>query len=423
MEEKLIRRAAIKYQDWMTQEKNKPSYDGSQVTLNLAETITRRTKAIQRWNRRFITGMSQRIQTNKWEKGVVHRGIFNPNPYKRIATKLIPDINERVIKDIKLLTDALREMTKETEITPLSLKEAIEEIRIIDQAWENVKFRSNVLSVLIKNVVLSDGNEEVGLGSFRICINLSDPIEDKSIESINQIESSGGYYHPHVRHSKLCTGNSGIPAKFALYQGRLEDYFRIVEATLRTYNENSPHEDLIQWYNPSREDEFYCDGCSEWMLLGDEVYCERCSTQRCDGCAGGGCCCDCDNWRCDECVTSCNECGETICNDCVIKCSECANNYCMSCLGACVTCEATYCRSCMDVCDNCGDSVCNDCSNKCLICEETFCSTCIVDEACLGCGKSGICTRCNENRCEHCGVNMCEDCSGEHNCLLANVSS
>jgi len=436
MNEKLIRRAAIKYRNWLLSQARSPVNFGKTSVLESLSRVSDKASQMEVWARRFFTGSTQRVQRNKWDTEP-HIGIVCASAYERIATTLIPDLGLDVIHSTQSATAMLKSLTTKQVVTVLSPKEAIDEIRVVVNAWPEVEFRGNVLSVRINNVNLDDGTEEVYLGDFWIRINLTCPLDSLRIDSISQIESQGGYTHPHVSSTKLCIGAGGLPSQDALCQGRLEDFFRVVEAVLRTYNDASPHERLSEWYDPDHEGQFYCEGCDEWRSDDSGCWCEGCQYNYCEYCdTCGGCCTECGEWRCGECSTSCHGCQETLCHGCGSTCHGCDNQMCSSCVSGCAICDGTYCDECKSACAYCGDPVCNTCMITCGCCEDECCSACVDErceecsqDICKGCQAScsecdkTVCNRCNDNSCEHCGTPMCGSCEGEHNCLLEGVTN
>lgn len=422
MNEKLIRRAAVKYRNWMVAESQQLAPAYKERILGHLNMITDRSNQMRTWIERFFRGTTQRIQIDPFNSEVRYKGIVNPGVYKDIVTEMIPDLRKNITLHLEATGSMLKAAVKNTPITPLSLREAIEEIRIVSKTWSKVKFRANTLSVLITDVTLCD-EEEVNLGSFWVNLDLTNPIEGLDIESVDEIQSEGGYYHPHVKHDNLCSGDGDLPMNDAICQGRLEDFFRVVEAILRTYNPESPHEELTEWYNPHHEGEFYCDRCEEWRDDDVSCWCDGCNTQYCDCCdVGGGCCTKCEEWRCSECSTTCNDCGGVVCkkcDNCDNFCENCKLDFCSSCMVTCVSCQFSYCASCTQSCASCGETACDECKVECSNCGDDCCPDC-VDKNCEDCEDS-ICKSC-QGTCDDCGTSMCQSCEEEHNCLLAEVN-
>lgn len=435
MKDKLIRRAAMRYREWLVSETQSPISSGRAFVMSSLHRVKHKSIQMEAWAERFFRGSTQRAQFTPWD-GKTHKGIVCSSVYERLATNMIPELSEDVIASARHAAALLKSLVTKEVITVISPKEAIEEIRAIVQAWPETEFRGNVLSVMIKDVSLSDEDGDVDLGSFWMHVDLTCPLDSLRIESIDCVESSGGYHHPHVSGSKLCIGAGGLTSQDALCQGRLEDCFRIIEAVLRTYNSHSIHEALNEWYDPSHEGQFYCERCEEWRSDESSSYCEGCETNYCEYCdMGGGCCTECSDWRCGDCSTTCQGCEETLCKGCGGTCCNCDNSMCTSCLSECTVCGDHHCESCGSACSHCGDSVCGSCTTTCSCCEDACCVDC-VDEECSECGgkickgcqttcdecNKTVCNKCNDNPCEHCGTPMCGPCNSEHNCLLAEIT-
>lgn len=435
MNDKLIHRVANKYREWLLSQKLAHIKDSQAYVLNNLTNARNKSKQILTWANRFFSGSEQRFQYSTWDNKC-HSGIVSSDVYKTIATKMVPNLSTDVLASTQCAVAMLKKLI-EKPITPtISLQEAIDEIRAIVQQWPEVKFRDNILSVGVGQILLEDDNEQVDLGSFWVHINITTPLDSLKIESINEIESSHGFFHPHVSLQSLCIGEGALISQEALLQGRLEDFFRIIHAVLNTYNKESPHEALSEWYDPNHDDEFYCEFCEQWYSDDCSCYCATCENTYCDECSpGGGCCTGCGEWCCENCSTICHKCEETVCSQCDIMCSACKYTFCSSCTSSCGVCDEQYCSSCKESCERCGDSICEDCIATCDCCEENCCTSCVsavcelcnkdicegCETACQHCNKT-ICTTCERNTCEDCGVHMCEECESEHNCLLAKAT-
>lgn len=422
MNEKLIRRAAIRYRDWMVKQTNEPPLDASAQIFHLIESSISKIEEFKKWNSRFRKGT---IHSCRNAERIVNRGV-----YRQIATTMMPNIGEEIIRQIQSATSMTKEMAEDSSVVPLTIKEAIDEVTIINNEWEEVEFRNNMLSFMIENVSLSDEEDTVDLGAFAIYVDLSDPLGKIVVKSVDEVESSNGYYHPHVDEELLCTGDGDEAMEDAISQGRLEDYIRIIEAVLRTYNSRSPHEELAKWYAPDRENQFCCSACEEWYDNDMGMCCHKCNSVLCEGCTqngNGNTCSECGDWHCSDCVEDCggDYCENTICDRCSKQCmgDRCTDSFCSDCLNECTGCGYAYCESCTDSCTNCSDTLCDECAVVCRCCDERYCSSCLKDEGCSGCGKEELCTSCGSNSCEHCGVLMCEPCEEKHDCLLEGINN
>ncbi len=422
MTDRIVRRAAEKYRNWLLSKVLCDKQNTSERIAALTTRVMDKSQKMHKWSNVLL------LSSHGQER------IFGEESYKTIVKCLIPDVAEDIRVSVNQLVSLLEGLVDPSII---SETEAIQEIEAIVHSWKHVKYSDGALSVLIPKISLSDENETVFLGSFWIEVNINSPINGLRIASVDEIVSEKGYYHPHVSGEELCTGEGGDLLKDAISQGRLEDYFRIVEAILKTYNEDSPHDALSEWYNPNREGRFLCDVCEEWRNNENSLYCEGCSTQYCEYCSSEGACCfECGEWHCGECCKKCNICEEAICRNCGTPCPHCNNISCSNCLVACACCEESSCQECSYSCVACIDSICEGCLVYCGCCEDSYCSNCI-DNTCTDCNKklckdccntcndcyTTLCTNCKgHNSCENCGVEVCASCGTEHNCVLKGVN-
>lgn len=436
MSEKIIRRVANKYRQWMIEEAAKPIQTDS--IINRLEDIILKSQEIRKWLYKFQKGMQPRIQHDKHSLET-YLGIVCRGPYEDILKNMLPDLVSEVSNEVEYTKVSIANLSNLThnKIIPLSLKDAINEIRIIFEAWPDVRYEKGYLSVLIKSVTLEDENEEIDLGDFYILIDPSSPLKSLRIESVNHIISENDYCHPHVASGILCTGDGQGVIQEAIYQGRLEDFFRIVEAILRTYNASSPHEPLQEWYDPQHEGQCYCEKCEEWRSEDNSWFCEQCEESYCDTCDDfGSCCRDCQEWRCKHCMSNCESCDEPKCESCIAECDKCENAMCEECLGTCNGCGDPCCKECTISCACCGDDTCRSCEIECSHCNNTNCQECVYEECaicsdmickdcetvCDTCDKI-ICISCRNNKCDDCGQRICELCISNHECLLSEKKS
>lgn len=183
--------------------------------------------------------------------------------------------------------------------------------------------------------------DEVPLGCFRIILDWkSEPIcSSQSPYRIEALDPNGPEYrshitHPHVSSEQLCEGEAKFALRQALQDGRLTDYFQIINQVLHTYNSQSPYASLDEW---------------------------------------GG--------------TTCQDCGSNIPSDCS-HCVGCGGAMCDDCSTCCSICETSGCVACLSVCPGCESQICSDCSNACRECHKEICSECFNH-------TNGLCKDCD----------------------------
>ncbi len=448
MNDKLVRRAATKFHNWLKSLVEDPASMSRDIILQELSGAIGKIHEAEKWASRFLDGMKPReqfvidsldfVEIGPYRK-TKHFGIVSPKVYNDISTKMIPNIFNSASHSMKKAARMLKNISDEPPNPSLSLTEAMQEMTIVNDSWPKVEYQKGLLAVTIDEVSLSDDNDTVHFGKFLITLDLSDPFSKHGlgVGAISPKSEEGDHYHPHVTpDGSLCAGDGEDMMKEALIQGRLEDYFRIVEAILRTYNVKSPYASLSNWYNPDHEGETFCDACETYRPDEEAYHCESCNTSTCDICGSDMSeCSECNEYRCSGCYNCCEGCGETVCHSCSINCTNCKCIYCSSCLVECCCCSNKSCEECLNSCTKCGESTCDSCKEECSYCGDTFCSECL-DMECDDCNQ-GMCPDCQvqcedctkvickgcENSCEHCGVAICLSCNKEHDCLLAEVSS
>ena len=178
----------------------------------------------------------------------------------------------------------------------------------------------------------------IHLGSFEIELELkfigqSNPYRVIATDP-NPAATCDSTTHPHVQSESLCEGEGQEPIKRALADGRLHDFFTIVNQILQTYNPFSAYTTLSDWSGVE------CRDCGS-SVSDDEVS----SCSRCDG------------QLCGECTCSCESCCEPYCDECMTTCESCDSSFCGGCIESCDRCDKPFCKDCLteDKCDDCID--------------------------------------------------------------------
>ena len=440
MEPKLVRRAANKYHAWLTKQRRSQQMIKPENIEQSLRSLEDKASEVSRLTRMFAACTSGRKQVCHWDGHVVHEGIPSPETHRSLASRVIPNLCESVIKDAQHILSEAKRTTNTTNFPEQSLRDVVREIEIVTNAWSETDYRNGTLSVAVEGVCLShyddllDQEVEVELGTFWIHLDLNCPTLGLEIEEDGEHYSSSELSHPHVSGGRLCTGDGDLAMADAICQGRLEDYFRIVEAILRTYNHSSPYGGgLRDWY----ADEYsltYCHTCEDYTHESNVRQCSKCEESFCPECSKGSECTECNNWVCESCSTGCNDCGHTVCDDCIVCCEACGQPTCNNCSVRCNECDLHFCDSCVSVCQECGESICHSCSTSCESCHDNHCPGCITIECdkcghsvcdrcvsdCAECGKQ-ICNNCLSGTCGGCGSSHCNNCHENHACLLVGV--
>lgn len=232
------------------------------------------------------------------------------------------------------LTERVRVLRKDPPPPP-SARLLYEELSAVAAEFGELEIEDDSLGITTEPITL----EEIGLGPFTIRLDLrrlgdEAPYRIVALEP-NPAASSSETTHPHVNGERLCAGDGRSAIGAALAEGRLFDFFTLVDRVLHTYGEGSAYVELDRWYGVP------CHDCNA-TVDDDERY-------------------------------TCESCEETLCGDCTGSCESCSSCYCNSCLDCCELCETSHCRGCLTSCGRCRRSVCESCRDG------RFCETCLEE--------------------------------------------
>lgn len=208
----------------------------------------------------------------------------------------------------------------------------------LHEEFEVVSFgkRDHIIAVTTEPIEL----EGIYVGPFKIELDWSDLLEGHpqnyrviAMEP-HPAESNDSVTHPHVSDETVCEGEAYQPILSALKQGRLLDFFQIVDSLLHTYNDGSPFVALDQWYGGAS-----CADCGTRGSEEDDWWCcEKCDVTLCEGCYFE--CTESGETRCSHCVRQCHVCLEHVCEEIVRHCKSCNKRTCRNCF------ENERCMSC-----------------------------------------------------------------------------
>lgn len=246
---------------------------------------------------------------------------------------------ERValVADLESIERQLRQMTADlqTERMPSvpSLRLLHEELAATETEFSELVWIEGEIGVTTDSISLDD----VELGPFQIRLQLDRMVTDspfrvRALEP-NPAASCRETTHPHVSGERLCAGEGRGAIAAALAEGRLFDFFTIVDRILHTYAVGSAFVELDQWDGVS------CLDCDSTMDADDVCTCTQCDGRLCGDCLR--CCSGCSDGYCSGCIDRCYRCEEPTCDGCLAPCKECRRNVCESCRddGLCETCR------------------------------------------------------------------------------------
>ena len=111
--------------------------------------------------------------------------------------------------------------------------------------------------------------------------------------------------HPHVRDEHLCAGNGYDAIRSALEQGRLYDFFMLVNRVLHTYARGEAYSELNDWQG------IRCADCDATTSEESRRACPECEA-----------------WICEDCGHACQSCDQDCCGQCAAQCPRCRQWHC-----------------------------------------------------------------------------------------------
>lgn len=220
--------------------------------------------------------------------------------------------------------DDLARLTKpRLEPTATSVYRDIEGLR---GEFESVTIDRTKQHLTVQTSDISLGYVE--LGRFEICLNWkyikeSSPYDVLAVEP-NCPSSNDSVTHPHVQDDSLCEGEGADAIRRALDEGRVYDFFCVVDHVLRNYNPGSAYVQIEDWNGAS------CKACGDTVDRDEVVGCSKCEAELCQDCSTS--CESCVDRFCSECISSCESCGDDVCQMCLKSCDDCGDSLCTNCL-------------------------------------------------------------------------------------------
>jgi hypothetical protein len=243
---------------------------------------------------------------------------------------------------VRIREHADAELSAERDISTFEVNEIelFRDLHVLSHEFSKVEFdpKAKRLSAVTKDITLDDCR----LGAFKIVLHLDSVSTSKrtyyeviAIEP-NRPSSNDDVTHPHIQDDRLCEGDAQPAIGLALRQGRLLDFFQIVEQVLGSYNPSSAYVTIREW------DGSTCNHCG-YSADPDE-------SRECGGC---------EAFICDSCVYRCSDCDDTFCGNCEHACGGCLESICKSCVSTCSECDGPFCSDCLTE-----NERCNDCEKK-----------------------------------------------------------
>jgi hypothetical protein len=194
-----------------------------------------------------------------------------------------------------------REAMMECDIAPPKYNDILREILALRKIFDHVEYdpKRKVLFVQTKPVILEYDGYRVELGRFQINLLAGHLSEFDSPFRIVALDPKPAYgdsniTHPHIRDNVLCEGAGKAAINNAIFQGRVCDFFEIVNQTINTYGARSPYVAISEWTY------IQCAQCGSKMYERNAIECETCHAKVCNACLRTCRCCS--KSKCSGCV-------------------------------------------------------------------------------------------------------------------------
>ena len=287
------------------------------VDLSQAGSIAEAVELCEQWRRRLAIA-----QQRNW------RAAAHDATLRLIGALEVLQSRTRVV--LTVLTPQLSPPLAVTQ------REIVNDIRSLRREFDEVTIdlKNHLLTVRTDDIDF----DEVCLGAFDIQLQwrAARTSFDYHVVAVdpNPAASNSDTTHPHVQNESLCEGEGATAIRRALADGRIYDFFCIVDRILKTYNGGSAYVSLEDWSG------IECSDCGRTADADESSYCERCQSE-----------------LCGDCASTCSGCRDHYCGKCISSCSGCGDDYCGSCLDSCASCDSNFCSHCLNQgkCDDCID--------------------------------------------------------------------
>lgn len=285
-----------------------------------------------------ILTKTQKLQGKLQEVTVETRKIQKANDHQWLAAaRKSKNRLERVLSDLPFLISNAKQLLERRVNTAPTFRDLIAEFTQLEDEFCNITFDVDNITISVTTESVSLG--DIYLGEFKITLHIDKLTESHRMSPYyvsaldpHPAATSSDVTHPHVSNDILCEGDGHTAICTALEQGRLCDFFTMIENILNTYNPDSPYVSLNEWegrpcfdcgFICDSDESYYCSCCDNDFCESCSSYCRMCEETVCMGCAGTCDCCE--GFICDRCVQQCSECENNFCDHCIENgiCNQC----------------------------------------------------------------------------------------------------
>ena len=298
--------------------------------MRIAQDIRGRLELLKRGRRRAVQYLLAGALGATRQLHRIHRqlALCHGNGWEAAAARIMNRIDPLVFH----LHDCHATVPRAIEasnITVPSMRDIYQELLQAEAEFGEMEYRpkSREVAVVTDDVEL----EGVYLGPFEIRLRVPS-LPDMDRDGVYTIvaldpqpaQSDSRVTHPHVQGGRLCAGDAAVAIRTALVDGRIFDFFCLVQCVLTHYNPRSPYVSLDAWYGVT------CYECGHLTSEDNRSFCYRCEHDFCDECMAW--CHHCEQPCCINCTETCRICEKTTCVRCMETCAECQEELCQTCL-------------------------------------------------------------------------------------------
>ncbi|MCA9023041.1 MAG: hypothetical protein KDA74_22990, partial [Planctomycetaceae bacterium] len=190
----------------------------------------------------------------------------------RAAAKVERELITEVLQLTRQLVTLQQELESATAEKPVpAIHIVYEDLLALEEEFGDyiIDLKTKTISVVTESIML----EGVYLGAFEIRLELANPnagtpFHYQVIAHDPQPPiTNDSVTHPHVQYDNVCEGDARVPIRRSLEQGRLLDFFVLVNRLLLTYNADSPYVALSDWHSAE------CSECADVVTTEEQTHC------------------------------------------------------------------------------------------------------------------------------------------------------
>lgn len=234
----------------------------------------------------IVGNLRSSMKTAPFSNMVQHQGAIQTEEFKQQFM-----LAERYVNDVDSLTKSAKNSIKRISptVNTIALIESdiYRDLKALEDTFDNVEIEDDVIKVMTPIVKIEHNEKEYEFGPFYMIYNyryfgsITDSCKPEITTNRGSKRSVNGLIHPHVKGSgpNLCIGDTNVALNAAVKMGDVFGYFTMVYSILRTYNSESPYENIEKWAID------ICESCGTRTTSGRK--CHSCGRILCGNCTMG----------------------------------------------------------------------------------------------------------------------------------------